>query len=172
MNDESSRLAELKRLMIMDTSEERAYDDITRLAAEITGAPIALISLVDGTRQWFKSRIGLQATETPREMAFCSHAIQQPRETMVVRDARADPRFADNALVTGDPNIRFYAGAPLVTSTGHVLGTVCVIDTEPRELTYDQLVKLEFLARQVVAMMESRADSGSTAPAASPPGAG
>ena len=158
MHDEQSRLRELKRLMVLDSSEERAYDDITRLAAEMSGAPIALISLVDETRQWFKSRVGLQATETPRELAFCSIAIQEPGKTMIVRDAIEDSRFANNPLVTGDPNIRFYAGAPLVTSNGHALGTICVIDTKPRELTAEQIDQLKFLATQVVVMLEARAD--------------
>jgi GAF domain-containing protein len=157
MQDERARLEELKRLAVMDTLEEQAYDDITRLAAEMSGAPIALISLLDGTRQWFKARVGLQARETPREQAFCNVAIQTPGETLIVRDALQDPRFAENALVTGEPKIRFYAGAPLVTSTGHAMGTVCVIDTKPRELTPHQLEQLRFLAQQVVSMLEQRA---------------
>jgi MOSC domain-containing protein YiiM len=162
--DEHGRLQELKRLMVMDTLEEMAYDDITRLAAAMSGAPIALISFVDETRQWFKSRIGLQATETPRELAFCAIAIQTPDQALVVPDALQDPRFASNPLVTSDPNIRFYAGAPLVTSAGHALGTVCVIDTKPREWTAEQVEQLKFLAQQVVAMLEARADPAAADP--------
>ena len=134
MQDEYNRLQELKRLLVIDTSEERAYDDITHLAVEMSGAPIALISLVDETRQWFKARIGLQAQQTPRENSFCSFAIQRPSEVMVVHDALQDPRFATHPLVTGTPNIRFYVGAPLVTSNGQALGTLCVIDTKPRDM--------------------------------------
>ncbi|WP_156374323.1 ATP-binding protein [Pseudorhodoferax sp. Leaf274] len=152
---EHARQAALDRLAI-DTLQEAAYDDITRLAAETCDAPIALISLVDRERQWFKSRVGLQATETPREYAFCAHAIQTPGEVFVVQDAALDPRFATNPLVTGDPCIRFYAGAPLVTSTGEALGTVCVIDRKPRSLEPTQLELLRFLAQQVVETLEKR----------------
>lgn len=155
--NELARLAELKRLVIMDTDEEQAYDDITRMAASICGTPVALITLVDENRQWFKSRIGLQASETPRESAFCAHAIQAPDQPFVVRDASKDQRFEANPLVTGDPNIRFYAGAPLVTSSGHALGTVCIIDREPRDITPEQLEQLQFLAQQVIALIEARA---------------
>lgn len=153
---EAARIAALQALNVMDSQEERAYDDITRMAATVCGTPIALVSLVDGSRQWFKSRVGLQAKETPRELAFCAHAIQAPDQVMVVQDAKADPRFVDNALVTGDPNIRFYAGAPLVTSDGHALGTLCVIDTVPRDISAEQLQELAFLANQVVATLEQR----------------
>lgn len=158
--DEKARLAALEALMVLDTLEEQAYDDITRMAADVCGTPIALISLIDGSRQWFKSRVGLQATETPREHAFCAHAIGRPHEVMVVPDASADARFAANPLVTGDPNIRFYAGAPLLTRDGHALGTVCVIDRSPRQLDAAQLESLQFMAQQVVVMLESRAAAG------------
>lgn len=153
---ESARIAALQALNVMDSPEERAYDDITRMAATVCGTPIALVSLVDGARQWFKSRVGLQARETPRELAFCAHAIQTPDQVMVVNDAQADPRFVDNALVTGDPNIRFYAGAPLVTSDGHALGTLCVIDTVPRSIAAEQIQELAFMANQVIATLEQR----------------
>ena len=155
---EQSRLEALKRLAILDSAEEQAYDDITRMAADLCGAPIALISLVDDKRQWFKSRVGLQARETPRELAFCAHAIANAGETLVVNDATQDARFESNPLVTGDPSIRFYAGAPLVTSSGHALGTVCVIDKTPRDINPEQLAHLQFLAQQVVTMMETRAE--------------
>ncbi len=155
--DDSARLAELDRLAVLDSAEEQAYDDITRMAADVCGTPIALITLVDGTRQWFKSRVGMQATQTPREHAFCAHAIQTPDQVMVVTDAQQDDRFVNNPLVTGDPNIRFYAGAPLVTTSGQALGTVCVIDTEPRTIDAAQLETLQFMAQQVVVMLEERA---------------
>ncbi len=159
------RLAALDGLQILDTPPEAAFDALTRLAADRFDVPIALISLVDDHRQWFKSRVGLQATETPREHAFCAHAIAQPGEVMMVPDATQDARFAGNPLVTGDPGIRFYAGAPLVTSTGHALGTLCVIDSRPRTLTPAQVTQLQALADQVVGELEERGrDVGKLAP--------
>ncbi len=161
---EQQRLQALKRLMVMDSIEETAFDDLTRMAADVFSTPIALISLVDDSRQWFKSRVGLQAQQTPREYAFCAHALEAPKEVMVVRDASIDPRFTANPLVTGEPNIRFYAGAPLVTSSGHALGTLCVIDSTPREVLPKDLETLQFMAAQVIALLEERAarlDSGS-----------
>ncbi len=160
MTDENARLAQLTRLAILDTSPEQAYDDITRLAASLLGVPIALISFVDSERQWFKSRFGLESPQTPREDAFCAFALETPNEVTVVADAQRDARFADNPLVTGYPHIRFYAGAPIVTAEGHALGTVCVIDTKPRQLGEQQLLELKFLSRQVVAMLESRLVGG------------
>lgn len=154
--DERARLGALRELMLLDTPEELAYDDLTRLASGTLGAPIALITLVDADRQWFKSRVGLQVQQTPREHSFCAHAITQPERIMVVTDASADARFAENPLVTGDPHIRFYAGAPLQLADGHTVGTLCVIDTEPREPSERQLEDLRFLARQVIALLEQR----------------
>ena len=154
---EAIRLSALKNLMVLDSPEEQAYDDITRLAASLCGTPIALISLVDDKRQWFKARVGLAARETPRDMAFCAHAILAPSDVLIVEDAQTDTRFAANPLVTGDPNIRFYAGAPLVTQDDQVLGTLCVIDRVPRTLDAEQLDTLKFMAAQVIAMLEAKA---------------
>lgn len=154
---EKARLSALKSLLVMDSPEEKAYDDITRLAASICGTPIALISLVDDTRQWFKARVGLATRQTPRDMAFCAHALPAPDGVLIVEDTQLDTRFADNPLVTGEPKIRFYAGAPLVTSGKHVLGTLCVIDRVPRTLDGEQLETLKFMATQVIAMLEAKA---------------
>jgi GAF domain-containing protein len=161
---ERARQAELDRYQILDTLEEQAYDDLTRMAASVCGVPVALITLLDHDRQWFKSRVGVQATETPREVAFCEHAIRQPGDVMIVNDAMQDERFAANPLVTGDPNIRFYAGAPLVSAGGQALGTLCVIDTQPRELDASQVETLQFLAKQVMAKLEERRLALATSP--------
>ena len=150
------RLKVLNEYAILDTLPEQAYNDIVLCASIICDTPIALITLVDDVRQWFKAKVGLETSETLREHAFCAHAILNPNEVMVVKDAEKDERFATNPLVTGDPNIRFYAGAPLVTPTGEALGTICVIDRVPRQLEPKQIEALQALSRQVVAQLELR----------------
>ncbi len=153
--DEQSRLETLQRYRILDTSPEEAFDDFVRLAALVCRAPISLLSLIDATRQWFKARVGLLEPELPRETSFCAHAILGT-ELLVVADALADPRFASNPLVLGAPQIRFYAGAPLVTDDGFGLGTLCVIDRVPRSIGPQEAWALRSLARQVIAQMELR----------------
>lgn len=156
--DEARRMEALRKLMVLDSSPEQAYDDLTRAAAQLCGTPVALISLIDSHRQWFKSRIGTDLVETPREIAFCAHAIQTPSEVMVVNDATKDMRFAANPLVTDDPSIRFYAGAPLVTASGEAIGTLCVLDDKPHDgIDPEKLETLQFLAKQVIEALELRA---------------
>lgn len=147
-DDEAHRLAELRSLGLLDSSPEERFDRVTRMAQRVFGVPIALVSLVDEDRQWFKSRQGLDATETPRASAFCAHAILGD-DVMVVDNALADERFADNPLVTGDPNIRFDAGAPIAGPDGHRLGTLCVIDREPRDMNADDRRTLEDMAEMI-----------------------
>ena len=148
--DEIQRLARLQALGVLDSAPEPLFDSLARLAAQIAGTPIALVSLIDEQRQWFKANLGLPGVQqTPRDQAFCAHAILQ-RDVMTVADARADPRFADNPLVTGEPGIRFYAGAPLTLPSGERLGTLCVIDRAPRQLSEAQRAQLAELAQAVV----------------------
>jgi signal transduction histidine kinase len=154
--NEDSRLRALYELSILDTPAEQSYDDIAQLAMMVCQVPIAVVSLVDKDRQWFKSCLGLNATETHRDIAFCAHAILTPLDVLEVEDATQDYRFADNPLVTGEPGIRFYAGAPLLTQSGLVLGTLCVIDHQPRKLSNVQKSSLMLLANQVVKLLELR----------------
>ena len=152
--NETERQAQLDRFGVLDSLPQPAFDHITDLAAKICDTPVALISLVDRNRQWFKSRVGLDTTETGRDVSLCGHAILHPDELMEVRDASQDPRFADNPLVLGEPNIRFYAGAPIVTPEGHALGTVCVVDRCPRTLEPKQRDALRSLAALVTTLLE------------------
>lgn len=151
---EAERIAALHRYGILDSPREQVYDDIVKLAKTISDVPIALISLVDKDRQWFKAEVGLGVTETKRCMSFCSHAIGQPERFFIIPDATLDQRFADNPLVTASPCIRFYAGMPLVDDDGHALGTLCVIDRRPRRLNETQLDALKALARQAVRQIQ------------------
>ncbi|HEU4407862.1 MAG TPA: GAF domain-containing protein [Polyangiaceae bacterium] len=152
-DDEAKRLEALRAYGILDTAPERAYDDLARLAGAICATPVALVTLVDEGRQWFKARLGLDVVETPRDVSFCAHAILRDG-LFVVDDAFDDSRFADNPLVRGDPFIRFYAGAPLRARGGDRLGTVCVIDHIPRRLTAGQREALSALGRQAEAQLE------------------
>ena len=153
--NEAERVAALRGYEILDTQPEAAFDDLTFLASFICQTPVALISLVDSDRQWFKSKVGVTATETPRDIAFCSWAILE-RDIFVVPDTSRDDRFIDNPLVLSDPKIRFYAGAPLTTTSGHAIGTLCVVDRVPRELSSDQMQSLRALSRQVQAQIDLR----------------
>lgn len=153
--NEAARIAALDKYAILDTDPEQSFDDLTLLASFVCKTPIALISLVDEDRQWFKSRIGIEPSETSREIAFCSTAILQP-DVFVVPDALADDRFRDNPLVVSDPHIRFYAGAPLINEDGFALGTLCVVDRAPRELAPDEREALKALSRLVLAQLEFR----------------
>src|SRR5215467_7044101 len=153
--NEKTRLQALRRYKILDTDPERAFDDLTILASHICETPVALITLVDSDRQWFKSKVGLSVSETPREVSFCVRAIQQS-DLFVVPDASKDPRFSSNPFVVTDPKIRFYAGAPFTSSDGHPLGTLCVVDMVPRQLTPNQQAALVALSHQVQAQFELR----------------
>lgn len=148
--DEANRLEAVKSYNILDTLPEKEYDELTQLASHICQTPIALISLIDEQRQWFKSAHGLDLQESPRAIAFCNHTIQSPQDVFVVPDSRLDERFAQNPLVTNDPNVIFYAGVPLVDDQGYALGSLCVVDRKPNQLSSAQLSALKVLARQVV----------------------
>lgn len=153
--NESQRIEALHSYAILDTPVEAAFEDIVKIASQICGTSMALVSLVDIDRQWFKAEVGLGARQTPVEQAICAHAILQP-DVFVVNDTQLDTRFSANPLVTGNPHLRFYAGAPLRTSDGYQLGTVCVLDREPRQLSLSQREALQALARQTMALMELR----------------
>ncbi|MBX9605963.1 MAG: GAF domain-containing protein [Gammaproteobacteria bacterium] len=153
--NEEQRLEALRQYDILDSEAEPVFDDITRLAALICGTPIALAVLLDDERRWFKSRFGFELPESLRGIAFCAHTILES-ELLIVEDARADLRFRDNPLVTSEPRIRFYAGAPLITPQGAPIGTLCVIDVVPRRLSGSQMDAMRALSRQVVALLESR----------------
>lgn len=158
-SDEAERIKKLYEYNILDTAPEVAFDDLTLLAAYIYQTPIALISLIDENRQWLKSKVGLSASETSREVAFCAHAIMQ-NDVLIVSNATEDARFAQNPHVTSEPHIRFYAGAPLITPSGHKLGTICTVDRVPRELSESQVEALRALSRQVIAQLELRKHLG------------
>ena len=153
--NESERLKALKKYNILDTLPEDEFNNLTELASHITGSPIALITLLDETRQWFKSRVGLGVGETSREVSFCQYAIMDTK-LFEVYDAWEDDRFRDNILVTGSPNIRFYAGYPLETSEGYNLGTICVIDDKPKALNKGQREMMKRLAETTIALIEAR----------------
>lgn len=154
--NEIARLQALRQYRILDTVCEAAFDDLTRLAAQICGTPIALITLIDECRQWFKSKVGLDVESTTRDVAFCTHAILQPNDILIIPDTLLDERFATNQLVTSDPYIRFYAGVPLITPEGYALGTLCVIDRIPRQFSSEQVESLRTLSRQVMTQLELR----------------
>lgn len=158
--NEDERIRELLSLHILDTEPDQDLDLITELAANICGTPISLISLIDTNRQWFKSRVGLGATETPRDYAFCAHAINQPDEVFIVNDSTKDERFFDNPLVTGDPHVIFYCGVPIVTPSGNAIGTVCAIDNKPRELNDSQIEALRVIAKMAGKFIQWKNESG------------
>ena len=153
---EAGRQAAVDQYEIVDTFAEQAFDDLTRLAADTFDTPIALITFLDKDRNWFKSRVGMAASEAPRESAFCEHLLLQPGEALVVNDASTDERFSSNPLVVGEPNIRFYAGAPLIAPSGHVLGAICAISPKPHQVGPEAVETLLFLAKQVVEILEQR----------------
>jgi GAF domain-containing protein len=154
-DNDKTRVAALEKYAILDTDPEEAFDDLTLLASFVCKTPIALISLIDEDRQWFKSRVGISVSETSRDIAFCSNAILQ-QDVFIVPDALADERFRENPLVVSEPHIRFYAGAPLINDDGYALGTLCVIDQKPRELAADEKEALKSLSRLVLAQLEFR----------------
>jgi hypothetical protein len=154
-SSEAARVAALNRYAILDSEPEQSFDDLVTLAAHICKAPMAMLSLVDDHRQWFKSKFGVQLSETPRDVSICTHAIQQG-DLFIVPDTLQDQRFRENPLVVQEPKIRFYAGAPLINEDGFALGTLCVTDKEPRELDEDQKNALAALGRLALRQMELR----------------
>ncbi|HEY1090388.1 MAG TPA: GAF domain-containing protein [Burkholderiaceae bacterium] len=160
--DEAERLQALRQLQLLDTPPDERYDRVVRFAAEQLDMPIALVSLIDGQRQWFKSRLGMADAETARDISFCGHAIMGS-ELFVVEDASLDPRFADNPLVTGAPHVRFYAGAPISAPSGHRIGTLCVIDSVPRKLGRVERAVLEVLRGLVNEALAGRDDDAGPA---------
>ena len=154
-SQEAARVAALDRYAILDTEPEQGFDDLVVLASFVCKTPIAMLSLVDDRRQWFKSRVGVQVRETPKDTSFCAHAIQQ-EDLFVVPDTLKDPRFKENPMVLGEPHIRFYTGAPLINEEGFALGTLCVIDRQPRELDSEQKEALWALSRLALRQMELR----------------
>lgn len=154
--DEAERLAALHEYKILDTPPEQVFDDLTWLASFICQAPMALVTLIDRHRQWFKSRVGFDSSESPRTESICAHAVLKPDRVLEVPDASKDRRFAGMPAIAGGPCVRFYAGAPLVGSRGHAVGTICVMDREPRTLSEDQRHALQILARLAVTELELR----------------
>lgn len=155
-DNETQRLAALQRHEILDTSPELEFDALARVAAQALGAPMAVVALLDSDRLWFKSKIGLDVPQIDRRVAFCAHAIMRPREPLVVSDLRADARFADNPLVAQAPHLRFYAGAPIVDPAGHALGTIAVLDNQPRQFSPAQRETLADLSTLVMTALHSR----------------
>ena len=154
-NNEAVRLKALCQCEILDTPQDKAFDDITRLAADICGTPIALITLIDTERQWFKSKVGADITENPLHVGFCPFVIQKG-DSLIIPNTLADEQYATNPVVISTPYVRFYAGVPLTTLEGHILGTICVIDYVPRELSPKQVEALQALSRQVMTQIELR----------------
>ena len=155
-DNEEARLDALYSFDILDSAPEQGFDDLVRIAAGICGVPMAAVTLIDRDRQWFKAQVGIEHPDPSRESSFCAHAILAPERTMVVPDATRDTRFADNPLVTAENDIRFYAGAPLLTRDGFALGALCVVDDQPRDLAPFQCEALEALSRQVTHLLELR----------------
>lgn len=154
--DEINRLKELSTYAILDSIIEEDYDNLVHMAASICETPMSLITIIDKSRQWFKSCTGLDASETPRSISFCGHAINQPEIPLIVEDTFLDERFCDNPLVVGGPKLRFYAGIPLITENGFPLGTLCIADTKPRKVSENQLESLKMLAKQVMNLLALR----------------